>query len=267
MITVSAAALTMLGATPAASQQAFRACYVPQVGAMYLLDLPGLPTECLSTEHEQISWTEGGAVGSVGSDDLEDGAVTTPKIGSAAVTASNIAPGAVTAAALSEGSVTSVALADSTVGPSHMRAGSVLESHLGTESVGSDQIQFGAVGAADLAIGAVQGYHISAGAVDEGAIAQGAVTGDRLAIQFQRIEDLDLPILSGSSITPSLTCPAGFIALVGGWFSTATGLRAHGSTPATSTAVPTRWVFRFRNDGSGLAEVSIYVVCADLGTA
>lgn len=257
MVTVAAAAVTMLGATPAASQQAFRACYVPQVGAMYLLDLPGLPTECLSTEHEQISWTEGEPVGPVGSDDLEDGAVTTPKIGS----------GAVTAAALSEGAVTSVALADSTVGPSHLRAGSVLESHLGPESVGSEEIQFGAVGAADLAIGAVQDYHISAGAVDEGAIAPGAVAGDRLAIQFQRIEDLDLAILSGSSITPSLTCPAGFIALVGGWFSTATGLRAQGSTPATSTAQPTRWVFRFRNDGSGLAEVSIYVVCADLGTA
>lgn len=40
----------------------FEACYVPDVGALYLINLPGLPTECLDPAHEPIGWTEGGGV-------------------------------------------------------------------------------------------------------------------------------------------------------------------------------------------------------------
>lgn len=45
-----------------AQQQTFDACYVPEVGALYLINLSGLPTECLSTDHVQVNWTEGGGV-------------------------------------------------------------------------------------------------------------------------------------------------------------------------------------------------------------
>lgn len=40
----------------------FQACYVPDVGALYLINLPGLPTECLDPSHEPIAWTDGGGV-------------------------------------------------------------------------------------------------------------------------------------------------------------------------------------------------------------
>lgn len=52
---------TMAPGPVSAQEQSFYACYVPEVGAMYLIGLSGLPTECLSSEHVEISWTEGGA--------------------------------------------------------------------------------------------------------------------------------------------------------------------------------------------------------------
>jgi hypothetical protein len=45
----------------ASAQQKFDACYVPAVGALYLINLAGLPTECLSQDHVPISWSEGAA--------------------------------------------------------------------------------------------------------------------------------------------------------------------------------------------------------------
>ena len=67
------ALLAMLQAAPAASQATtFFACYIPSVGAIYLIKLAGLPQACLSTSHQQISWTEGGPP--------PDGSVTTAKL-------------------------------------------------------------------------------------------------------------------------------------------------------------------------------------------
>lgn len=54
--------LGSLLARPAEVQesQTFRACYVPDVGAIYLIGIPGLPADCLSGSHVEVSWTEGG---------------------------------------------------------------------------------------------------------------------------------------------------------------------------------------------------------------
>lgn len=91
--------------------QTFHACYVPQVGAMYLIQLDGLPETCLSENHVEISWTEG-------EDGIADGAVTTEKLADGAVTEVKMADGSVTAAALADGSVTTDALADAAVSAS-----------------------------------------------------------------------------------------------------------------------------------------------------
>jgi trimeric autotransporter adhesin len=50
--------LGLAGAGPSTAQT-FTACYVPAVGALYLIQLEGLPSACLSEAHVQISWTEG----------------------------------------------------------------------------------------------------------------------------------------------------------------------------------------------------------------
>jgi hypothetical protein len=64
--------LAGLGATPVAAQTTYEACYVPSVGAIYLIKLAGLPAACLAQSHVAFSWTEGGGVA--------DGSVTEAKL-------------------------------------------------------------------------------------------------------------------------------------------------------------------------------------------
>jgi hypothetical protein len=87
--------LALFGGAPLSAQAptTFNACFVPAVGALYLIGLAGLPSACLGN-HVAVSWTEGGA--------LADGAVTTDKIADGAVTAEKLAAG------LGSGTVTSV---------------------------------------------------------------------------------------------------------------------------------------------------------------
>ncbi len=51
----------LLGARVGSAQAptTYQACYVPSLGAIYLIGLPGLPSACLSTSHVAISWTDG----------------------------------------------------------------------------------------------------------------------------------------------------------------------------------------------------------------
>jgi|JI10StandDraft_1071094.scaffolds.fasta_scaffold105346_2 hypothetical protein len=51
----------------AQTPQTFSACYVPAVGAIYMIKLPGLPQNCLAPAHKEISWQEG-ATGAAGGD-------------------------------------------------------------------------------------------------------------------------------------------------------------------------------------------------------
>jgi hypothetical protein len=47
----------------ATAQTTYEACYVPSVGAIYLIKLAGLPSACLAQSHVPMSWTDGaGAV-------------------------------------------------------------------------------------------------------------------------------------------------------------------------------------------------------------
>lgn len=59
------------------AQQTFQACYVPEVGVIYLINQQGLPTACVTASHVPFSWTEGaggavsdhGALTGLGDDD------------------------------------------------------------------------------------------------------------------------------------------------------------------------------------------------------
>src|SRR2546425_1834994 len=95
----------------------FYACYVPSVGAMYMIKLAGLPTACLSTAHVQIDWTEGGAV--------PDGSITTPKLADRAVTTAKLDNAAVTLTKLATNSVGSAQIVDDAVGSADIAAGAV----------------------------------------------------------------------------------------------------------------------------------------------
>lgn len=94
----AAVALGALLAGPVGAQgTTFTACYVPQVGAMYLIKRTGLPSGCLSAAHVEISWTEGGP--------LPDGSVTTAKLADGAVTTAKIAAGSVATTQLADAGV------------------------------------------------------------------------------------------------------------------------------------------------------------------
>jgi hypothetical protein len=169
-------ALGLVPARPAqAQEQTFFACYVPEVGAIYLIRLEGLPGECLSVEHVEISWTEGGSATipdnsittaklvdlAVTTAKLSNGAVTNTKLANDAVTSTNIVNGSLSAAdlgtnsvgtsALINGSVTSAKLATAAVTSAHVVDNSLTSADLATNSVGTSELAPGAVTSADLA--------------------------------------------------------------------------------------------------------------------
>lgn len=77
-LAMAALALAALVSTPAgADAQTVNACYVPEVGAIYLVNQPGLPTQCLASSHVALSWSEGGITSITAGDGLTGGEVTT----------------------------------------------------------------------------------------------------------------------------------------------------------------------------------------------
>jgi hypothetical protein len=261
------ASLAALGSPPdaAAQQQTFRACYVPQVGAMYLLGLPGLPSECLSNEHEEISWTEGSSTGegSVGTAALADGAVTTDKLADGAVTAAKLAAGSVGATHIEQGSVNR----------DHIGPDAVGLDELGDRSVGSEELRFGAIGSelhfdegvvTSTAIrdAGVRSPDIADGAVAARHLAPGAVYGERLALQIQVI-DQEGTVLGFEVVTPTMSCPAGLEHLTAGFFFASPSVQVRGSSPWGPAGMQ-GWVFRIENTGAVAADYTLRLVCADL---
>lgn len=77
-LALAAVALAALVSMPAgADAQTFDACYVPEVGAIYLINQTGLPTQCLASSHVPVSWSEGGLISITAGDGLTGGEVTT----------------------------------------------------------------------------------------------------------------------------------------------------------------------------------------------
>ncbi len=151
---ILAAALLSIAGVAMGSAQAVNACYVPNVGAIYLVGLTGLPTACLNSNHVAIAL--GGAAlpdGSVSTVKIADGAVTGPKLGPAAVGAGNLAPNAVQAGNIGPNAVGSPQIAPSAVG----------SNQIAPNAVGTNQIAPGGVATSDLADGAVTAAKLAAG--------------------------------------------------------------------------------------------------------
>lgn len=99
---VAAAVAMGIAPTDGWAQTTFTACWVPGVGAIYMIGQPGLPGSCLDPGHVEFSWTEGGAPaeGSVTESTIADDAVTSSKLADGAVLSAHIAEGAVGSSAL-----------------------------------------------------------------------------------------------------------------------------------------------------------------------
>lgn len=190
-----------LVAVPVQAQttQTFYACYVPEVGAMYMIRLSGLPNECLSTNHQEISWTEGTTVadGSITTAKLADGAVTTAKIADGAVTAAKLDTGAVdipdgsittekladaavTTPKLANSAVTTAAIADQAVSTSKLTSGAVTGGKLASDAVTGSHVADGSLAAADLAANSVGSSELVDGGVAAADIQDGAVTNAKI---------------------------------------------------------------------------------------
>jgi hypothetical protein len=114
----------------------FRACFVPTVGALYMIGEKGLPDACLSETHEEMQWTEDRN----GTVTILDGSVTTPKLATDAVTSEKIVAEA--------------------VGSSEIARGAVQTHHVADEAITVTKIADGAVGGEQLAAGAVASEHL-----------------------------------------------------------------------------------------------------------
>lgn len=133
--------LAVLGlASPAMAQETFHACYVPEVGAVYMIKLEGLPQACLDATHVEFSWTTG---------QFPDGSVTTATLMDGAVITSKLADGAVTHPKLASAAVDSTVVADSSLVGRNLGAGAVGTAHLANGAVTAEKLATG-VGSGDI---------------------------------------------------------------------------------------------------------------------
>lgn len=125
-----------------AQEVTYRACRVPGVGAIYMIGMEGLPSECLSTEHVEFSWTEGGAPadGSVTTSTLADGAVTTAKIADGAVTMPKLASGAVDSTKVVNRGIAGADIALEALEGDHHILNSIGPREIAIEGVGSQEV-------------------------------------------------------------------------------------------------------------------------------
>jgi hypothetical protein len=113
--------------SPLTAQTTFEACRVPDVGAIYMINVAGAPAACLAPSHVAFSWTEGGipGAGSITSNEIADGTIVEADIAIDGVTGASIAPDAVGSTEILDGSVGSVDLASNAVGTSEILDGAV----------------------------------------------------------------------------------------------------------------------------------------------
>lgn len=147
--------------------------------------------------HNGTNWV----AGTVGTNGITNGAVTTAKLAAGAVDTNALGSGVITSAKLAAGAVTSAALGPGSISSSNMGAGSV-ESNaiaagaittaklatgavdsvaLGAGSVTSAKLAAGSVDSAAIGVGVISGSHLGAGAVVSASISDNAVTGTKIA--------------------------------------------------------------------------------------
>jgi hypothetical protein len=179
--TAMAATLSAALAAPAAGQTpvVFSACYVPSVGALYMIKQQGLPQACLSSAHAEVSWRDGSwelADGAVSGAKIADGAISGAKIADGAISGEKIGPAMVSSSHIGDGQVTQTKLAPGVSLPLAPIAGLSVLGRPATEG-------------APIAIGAGfdghvlrrSGTAIGFGQVGSAGIADGAITSAKLA--------------------------------------------------------------------------------------
>jgi hypothetical protein len=239
-MTAISAALSIVLAAPGAAQtsQTFHACYVPDVGALYVIKLNGLPDSCVSDSHVEITWTEGGG-------EVADGSITTAKLADGAVTADKLADGAVTATALASASVTAAKLADQAVTTDKLANGAVTAAKLANSAVTAAKLADQAVTTAKLVDRAVTTAKLADGAVTSIKLPNGAVTGRTLA-DIQEIRSAETNVASNTLGLVTVQCPSGTRVITGGNTTSSSLVTVTRSFRASTTS----WTIGVRNTSS-----------------
>jgi len=243
------------------SERTFTACWVPEVGVVYLIREAGLAEECLSEAHEEFSWTEGAG----GIPELTEGSVTTDVLADASVTAEKLRGDAVSSEKIAPRSIASDDLA----------LGAVGAEELADDAVGEAKLADGAVTAPKIENGAVAGSHIADGAVASSHIADGAVAAADLDPDV--ITARALVYVNGIPATPTLNrhrnavsvarspgFPAGayeitFASNVGLGYITATAL---GGGYTVGLTIQSNTVVRvlIRNESNAYADTAFFLI-------
>jgi hypothetical protein len=112
----------------------------------------------------------------IGTSDIRNGAVTTPKLHDGAVTSAKLGTDAVTTINIQDGAVANAKLAPTSVTTGKLANGAVTESKLGTGSVTRSKLASGAVGANQLGTGSVTHNKLAANSVTGGDVAPNSLT-------------------------------------------------------------------------------------------
>ncbi len=167
----------------------------------------------------------------VGTDDIEDGAVTEPKLAEGAVSERTLAKGAVGAAALAESSVNEQSLADAAVTGPKLADGAVKARALADGAVTEAKLADGAVTTSKLAADSITGANVAADSLGGREIDESTLGEVPLAAEAEIARSVDLGNLvpqietvdtqSGSDATPvkgpvEVACPSGTRVVAGG---------------------------------------------------
>lgn len=122
------------------------------------------------------SWTPVGTTRNI-----QDGAVTTPKLANGAVTSAKIGSGEVKTTNVNDGAVTTAKIADSAVTAGKLDSNAVTTQKIADSAVTADKLGSSAVTTAKINDGAVTADKLGSSAVTTGKINDGAVTNGKLA--------------------------------------------------------------------------------------
>lgn len=160
------------------------------------------------------------AVAKVGTNQIKNNAVTTPKIKPSAVNGSRIANGAVTSSKIGQAAVTTEKIAGGAIKGGLLDDGTVDTRVLADAAVIGSKIADGTIDETKLGNAVIGTESLANAAVTADKIASGAVGGNK--VDVVTVSGLPVAIPIGTSEIATATCPAGKTALSAG-FETNTG--------------------------------------------
>ena len=152
-----------------------------------------------------------------------------------------VALGGTAVAAFPNGSVTTATLANGSVTTAKIRNGAVTKPKIASGAVNADRIAVGAVQAAKIANSAVKSGKIQNSAVTSAKVADGSLTssdfvpgvlGGLSASKVSVVRDV-VSLAAGATQAGTATCPAGQLAISGGYVATANS-QVHSTGPTSN---------------------------------